>query len=141
MTPYPPGISAGTAGAPWNEPHAHEHEFRPFEEPPVIEDGAAIFHQECIYAEGEYGQGYECEETRTYRFEYSTLESPDGKEWILPDITEWDQINDDNEVAEQVITIEEQFHAENADIVDIYPDRDDGRVTLEYDGWKLHFRA
>jgi len=138
--PYPPGTSAGDPRAPWNEPHAHEHEFRPLEKAPIIEDGAAIFHEECIYAEGRYGDGWECEETRTYRFEYSTLESPDGETVELPTIAEWPSDMPDGR-DERVITIEEEFHTGNADIVDIDPDRDDGTVTLEHDGWQLHFRA
>ncbi len=34
---------------------------------PILEDGAAIFHERCHYAEGRYGEGWECEEARTFR--------------------------------------------------------------------------
>jgi len=138
--PYPPGISAGSARAPWNEPHAHEHEFMPVEELPIIEDGAAIFHEECIYAEGEYGQGWQCEETRTYRFEYSTLETPSGWEINLPTIDDWNEVYPTEE--KWVIRIEEAFHKFGpSDEVsfDVDPDPDCGQVTIEYESWKLHF--
>lgn len=78
--PYPPGTSAGDPNAPWNEPHHHECEFRPRESDPIIEDGAAIFVTECNYVEGEYGQGWSCEETRQTRFELSWVEKKRGDE-------------------------------------------------------------
>lgn len=62
MSNYPPGVSAGTPRAPWNEPdRSHHHEFLDGEM--VIEDGAAIFYEKCAYHE----RGWECDETRTTR--------------------------------------------------------------------------
>jgi hypothetical protein len=138
---YPPGTSAGDPRAPWNAPdRSHDHEWRPGDmDNPVIEDGAAIFHEQCQYAEGRHGEGWECEETRTYRFEYSTLESPSGVEIELHDITEWEENDDD--VAEKVVSIEEAFHNFPDEVTfDIEPDPDCGQVTITYEDWGLHFR-
>lgn len=67
--PYPPGTSASDPRAPWNAPdRSHEHEWRPQDkENPIFEDGAAIFLDYCDYAEGRYGEGWSCEETRHLR--------------------------------------------------------------------------
>jgi len=114
----------------------------PVEELPIIEDGAAIFHEKCQYAEGEYGQGWKCEETRTYRFGYSTLESPDGETVELPTIAEWPSDMPDGRDG-KVVEIEEAFHAHGpGDKVgfDVDPDPECGRVTIEYEGWQLHFK-
>lgn len=69
MSNYPPGTSAGDPRAPWNAPdHSHDHEWYPGDmENPILEDGAAIFHERCHYAEGRWGEGWSCEETRTFR--------------------------------------------------------------------------
>lgn len=142
MSNYPPGAK-NDPRAPYNQPdHSHEHEWWPDEHNnPVIEDGAAIFHQVCGYAEGRYGEGWSCNETRNYRFEYSHLESPDGEEFDLPEIGEWDTV--DGYVGEQVIQVEFGFRKDDPDttIADINPDRDEGWVVLERDGWRLHFEA
>jgi hypothetical protein len=144
---YPPGTSRrDLIRGGIIEPHHHECEFHPVEDPeysPIIEDGAAIFHERCRYAEGEYGEKWQCEETRTYRFEYSELESPSGKTWDLPDITEWDDHDLPEKHAEKVVTMEERFHGVGPSdevTLDVDPDRDAGIVTIEYCGWKLHFR-
>lgn len=144
MSPYPPGAKHDR-NAPYNQPdRSHEHRWRHEEERlnPVIEDGAAIFHEECQYAEGRYGEGWQCEKTRTYRFEYSTLESPDGKEVELPTIAEWPSDMPDGRDG-KVVEIEEAFHSHGpGDKVswNVDPDPDCGQVTIEYEGWKLHFR-
>ncbi|UBF21852.1 hypothetical protein HSTV-3_gp92 [Halorubrum virus HSTV-3] len=63
---YPPG-AANDPRAPYNQPdHSHEHEWWDTEGP-IFEDGAAMFHEACGYAEGRYGEGWECEETRWFR--------------------------------------------------------------------------
>lgn len=140
---YPPGMSKRDfVRAGIDQPHHHEHEWEHGDmDNPVIEDGAAIFHQRCLYSEGRYGEGWECEETRTYRFDYSTIESPDGKEWELPDITNWDEAPE--EVAKKVIIIEKRFHGKGPSEkveFDVDPDPDNGQVTITYKGWELHFR-
>lgn len=142
MSNYPPGMShQDFVRAGIIEPHHHECEFVPCEhgEFPIIEDGAAIFHERCNYVEGQYGDGWECERERSYRFEYSSLESPTGTTWDLPTIGEWDDHDLPEKRAKKVIAIEERFHAGRAEVAVIDPDRDEGVVTLNYCDWKLHF--
>lgn len=71
MSNYPPGTSAGDPRAPWNAPdRSHEHEWYPTDEPnPILEDGAAIFHDYCEFTEGRWNEGWSCEETRSFRCE------------------------------------------------------------------------
>lgn len=140
---YPPGTSAGDPRAPWNAPdRSHEHRWRHEEEDviPEIEDGAAIFSEECQYAEGRYGDGWQCEEVRHYRFEYSWLESPDGKEWEIPPIEDWE--GSDVVKAREVRQIERAFHEHGpGDKVafDVDPDPKQGIVSISYDGWTLNY--
>lgn len=65
---YPPG-AANDPRAPYNQPdHSHEHEWEMDTlDTPEFEDGAAMFHEWCNYAEGRYGEGWECEEMRWWR--------------------------------------------------------------------------
>lgn len=142
---YPPGmgrrdkIRAGII-----EPHAHEHEWWPDEHNgPLIEDGAAIFTQVCEYSEGEFGEKWSCDETRTYRFEYSTLETPDGDKYDLPTINKWDEIDSD-EIAEKVVRIEEQHcyvgPGDEETTMKVDPDPDCGFVSIEWNGYTLYYR-
>lgn len=139
---YPPGTSRrDLIRGGIIEPHAHEHEWELGDvDNPVIEDGAAIFHERCRYVEGRWGEGWSCEETRTYRFEYDELDTPDGDRIDLPDITEWDDVSSYAE--ERVLHIEQAFHEGN-ERVDIYvdPDPDSGCVELEMDGYTLRYSA
>jgi len=139
--PYPPGAK-NDPRAPYNQPdRSHEHEWVPGDmDNPVIEDGAAIFHERCQYAEGRHGEGWQCEETRTYRFEYSTLETPAGDEIYLPTIDNWDDVHP--VVEKRVIRVEEAFHSYGpGDKVsfNVDPDPDCGEVTISYKGWKLRY--
>lgn len=138
---YPPGTSAGDPRAPWNAPdHSHEHRWRTVEDSPIIEDGAAIFREECEYVEGRYGEGWECEESRHYRFEYSQIESPKGEKTELHDITEWDE--NDSQVQANVVAVEEAYHnMPDETTIDVDPDPDGGVVIIEYNEWKLRFEA
>lgn len=138
---YPPG-ARNDPSAPYNQPdHSHDHEWREDEDAPVIEDGAAIFHERCEYAEGRHGEGWQCEKTRTYRFEYSTLETPIGEEIEIPEIGEWDKEDLTEENAAKVIEIEERFHSDDNNVsIDVDPDPEHGQVTLVHGLWKLHFR-
>lgn len=138
----PPGASSDPR-APYNQPdRSHEHIWRHEEEQlqPVIEDGAAIFYEECQYAEGRYGDGWQCEETRTYRFEYSTLETPRGDKYDLPAIGNWDEA--DPVAAEAAVKVEQAFHSLGpGDKVsfDVDPDPECGVVTIEWNGYTLKF--
>jgi hypothetical protein len=71
---YPPG-AANDPRAPYNQPdRSHEHEWEPTgADGPIFEDGAAIFFDECMYAEGEYDEGWHCEETRSFRCEIERI--------------------------------------------------------------------
>jgi hypothetical protein len=138
--PYPPGTSAGDPRAPWNAPdrsHEHEWESREANINPVIEDGAAIFTDECRYAEGQYGDGWQCEETRTYRFEYSELEWPDGEKQYVYEISEWE--SNTTAVQAKVIQIEEEFLNGGDATIDVDPDPECGSVIIEWRGAKLRY--
>jgi hypothetical protein len=141
MSPYPPGTSASDPRAPWNEPdHSHEHAWSPVNDGSIIEDGAAIFHEECLYVEGRYGEGWECEETRTYRFEYSTLVKPDGTELPVHDITDWE--SNSKFVQDMVEQIEERFvsHGPGGEVeIDVDPDPECGVVSIEWNDWELRY--
>ena len=67
--PYPPGMtSRDFVKAGIDTPHDHECEFEHARgENPIFEDGAAIFIESCHYAEGRWGEGWECEEMRSLR--------------------------------------------------------------------------
>jgi len=140
---YPPGTSAGDPRAPWNAPdRSHEHRWRHEEQDviPEIEDGAAIFSEECQYAEGRYGDGWQCEETRTYRFEYSWLETEDDQEIELHPIEDWEK--NDEAVREAVVAIEERYNNEGpgGDVtLDVDPDPKYGIVSIKWDGLTLNY--
>jgi len=139
---YPPGTSRrDLIRGGIIEPHRHECEFLMDDDRanPIIEDGAAIFHTECRYVEGEYGQGYSCDETRSYRFEYSTLETSEGEEIELHPITEWEKNDDD--IAEKVASIEEAYHnfSDERTEIDVDPDPEAGVVAIEYNGYTLRY--
>jgi hypothetical protein len=143
----------GFSGPPTSPPdpdpiNTHDHEWRPTEDSPIMEDGAAIFREECRWAEVTsathskkhdetfYGYGAECEETRSYRFEYSRLILADDVEVELPEITEWDEVPDP--VERIVIEIEEMYHAGEAEI-HIDPDQQDGEAIISHGVWELHY--
>lgn len=139
---YPPGMSKRDfirAGI--DDPHNHECEFEPDDsrDDPIIEDGAAIFHFQCRYVEGRWGEGYSCEETKSYRFEYAELDLPNSDRVDLPDITGWDTVGDD--VAERVIGIEEAYYSGDLDDMYVNPDPDSGCVELVLDGYTLRYEA
>jgi hypothetical protein len=141
MSPYPPGTSASDPRAPWNPQHVHDHEWRPVEDELIIEDGAAIFTEECRYAEGKYGEKWQCEETRHYRFEYNTLETPDGIEIELHDITEWEM---NNETVRETVTQIEERHCyvgpgDEETEIDVDPDPKYGHVAIHWNGYTLTY--
>lgn len=140
---YPPGMSSRDfVRAGIDQPHSHEHEFLIDDSrvSPIFEDGAAIFHEECRYVEGRHGQGYSCEETRSYRFEYHKLILPNGHEVKLPSIEGWDELSD--AVQEVIINIEEKTatHDLNELNMTVDPDKTHGEVTLEWNGSTLTYR-
>lgn len=126
----------------------HDHEWRLVEEAPIIEDGAAIFPEECEWVEitGSthskkhdetfYNEGAECEKHRSYRFEYSHLVLGDGTEIEIPTIDNWDEA--DEMEAEMVKYIEEAYHSGDAEI-DVDPDEKSGQVVISAYQWELHY--
>jgi len=134
----------------------HEHEWQPDSDSLVIEDGAAIFHERCGWAEVTsssysekhdetfYGYGAECEATRSYRFEYSTLEAPDGSEVDVDPIEEWgEEPLMSAYICTRVRIAENGFHSDNnyhEVTLDVDPDPETGQVTITHRGWQLHFR-
>lgn len=142
---YPPG-AANDPNAPYNQPdRSHDHEWRLVEDGPIIEDGAAIFHERCQYAEGRYGDGWECEETRTYRFEYSSLKTPEGVKFDLEPLSKWGGNHPGmmtQWVRDKVSEIEQEFvtNGPGGEISwDVDPDPDCGVVSIEWDGWTLKY--
>lgn len=133
---YPPGV---TAGHPYFNPpdHSHEHHWMPEVNAPIFEDGAAIFHEECEYAEGEWGEGWQCEETRTYRFEASYIWYPNGQGGPIPHIS-------DGEMPERMelgfANAERDANNMNADHIDVDPHPEDGEVRVENDGWTVVYK-
>jgi len=136
MSNYPPGMSGRDfVRAGIDQPHSHEHEWveNCGVDGPIIEDGAAVFFQECNYSEGRYGEKYQCQETNSYRFEMDRLVMPSGFEHSLPTIEDWDKIAP--EVQDLIMEIESQPMDDVE--MNIHPDPDNGEVAISYDGYTL----
>lgn len=134
MSNYPPGAK-NDPRAPYNAPdHSHEHRWELVGDEIIFEDGAAIFHYECRYAEGEYGQGWQCEETKFDRFDLSYIWFPNGEGHpINPDHTEIGSVRIEN----AIIMAESEGSVIGPSYVD--PDPDDGRVEVKWAGHKAVF--
>jgi hypothetical protein len=133
---YPPGMSKRDfVRAGIDQPHHHEHEWFPDEEGPYLEDKAAVFIERCRYAEGEYGQGWSCEEERTYRFEEVHLRRLRDEK---PPVT-----YTDIDRAMQLARLEAGLIGvyQEGEIIDIDPDPDVGHLVVEHDGWQVRFEA
>jgi hypothetical protein len=131
----------------------HDHEWMPVEGlSPVLEDMAAIFHEQCHWAEVTsavtskkhdetfYGYGAECTDERHYRHELAYVELPCGQRLDRDDINRLEQ-NDDplfETVLDVVIGAERAF-PEDTEVVDIDPDPDVGQVVIRYDGYELGY--
>lgn len=139
---YPPGTSRrDLVRGGIIEPHNHECEWIPeFRDGPIIEDGAAIFHETCNYAEGRYGDGFQCENERSYRFEYDTLEVPVVEEEIeLETISDWEDM--EQPVRDVIIYLEAEFLNGNDDVdLAVDPDPDYGEVAISHCGFTLSYR-
>lgn len=130
----PPG-AANDPNAPYNEPdRSHEHRWPSQEEDlePLIEENAAIFSEECTFAEGRRGNGWQCEETRKYRFELAWFQSK--KTGIIYLESETDRFELLAEVALMAVEMDGEVTAMD-------PDEDLGYVTVETDEWKVKFKA
>jgi hypothetical protein len=140
MSNYPPGMSKRDfvrAGID-EHPNAHEHQWGPGRDPgPLLEDGAAVFQEECRYAAGPDGHGWQCEETRSYRMEYDTLETP-TEEVELHEIDDWEENNE--KVRAKVMHIEQAFMEGEAELTSIDPSPRSGEVAITHGEFTLCYR-
>lgn len=130
----------------------HDHEWEPVQGlSPVLEDIAAIFHEQCRWAEivdsytdyqrdeTYYETGAECEAERHYRFELAYLET-EKERLDRDDIDRLEQENDKRfeTVIEAVIAAERAFPEETA-VVEIDADRHQGYVVVRHDGVEIGY--
>lgn len=143
MGGYPPGTSRrDLIRGGIIEPHDHEHEWEMDDHraDPIIEDGAAIFHLQCRYAEGRYGEKWSCEEEKSYRFDYDSLVFPNDSSCPIRDIDHWKKNTDF--VRRKVVEIESAWHAGDEDVtIYVDPDPGYGEVVIEWQGWELRYTA
>ncbi|WP_436935451.1 hypothetical protein [Halovenus marina] len=131
----------------------HEHEWVPVQGlSPILEDMAAIFHEQCRWAEvvdsytdyrrdeTYYETGSECEAERHYRFELAYVVDESGTRLDRDDIDRLEAEGDDGfeRVIEAVIAAERAFPGET-EVVDIDPDRRNGQVVIRHDGFELGY--
>lgn len=151
-------LPPGTTSADIDRGPSHEHEWRPVEgTSPVLEDMAAIFHEECAWAEVVntytdrqrdevyYEYGAECDAERHYRFElaYVSELTDEGRPNLRVGREELDRLEQEgNELFEQVIdvtTAAEQAFPEETEVVEIDPDRQQGQVVIRRNGFELGY--
>jgi hypothetical protein len=127
----------------------HDHEYRPLDETrPLFEDWAAIFQQECDFAEivgavhSErhdevfHGTGAECDETRKVRMDASYLWYPGGR-----GVPVTDRKDACEEVADLVDEIESAAGNGDAAITSLDPDPEDGEVRVQHRNYTLVYSA
>jgi hypothetical protein len=130
----------------------HDHEWMPVGElVPVLEDWAAIFYEECEWAEivdsvtdhqrdeTYYETGEECEAERHYRFELDYVIDEPGQRLDRDGLDALEGDERFETVIEAVIATERAFPDET-EIVDIDPDRDNGQVVVQHNGFELGYR-
>jgi hypothetical protein len=131
----------------------HEHEWMPVEGlSPVLEDMAAIFHEQCRWAEvvdsytdhqrdeTYYETGAECEAERHYRFELSYVVDESGTRLDRDDIDRLEEEDDERfETVIEVVIAAERAFPDEAEVVDIDPDRRNGQVVVQHDGFELGY--
>lgn len=131
----------------------HEHEWVPVQGlSPVLEDMAAIFREQCRWAEvvdshtdprrdeTYYETGAECEAERHYRFELAYVVDESGTRLERDDIDRLEAEGDDRfeTVIEAVIAAEQAF-PEETKVVDIDPDRHGSQAVVRHDGFELGY--
>lgn len=136
----------------------HEHEWMPVEElSPILEDMAAIFHEQCRWAEivdsytdhrrdeTYYETGAECEAERHYRFElaYVAELTEKGRPDLRLDREELNQLGVEGDElfdkALNVVVETEKAFPDETEIIEIDPDRQQGRVVLRYDRFEIGY--
>lgn len=133
----------------------HEHEWEPVQGlSPVLEDMAAIFHEQCRFEEivnsytdyqrdeTYYETGAECEAERHYRFELAYVIDESGTRLDRDDIDRLEEDGDDRfeTVIEAVIAAEQSF-PEETEVVEVDPDRQQGQVVVRHDGVEIGYRG
>jgi len=130
----------------------HEHEWEPIQGlSPVLEDMAAIFHEQCRWAEivdsytdhyrdeTYYETGAECGAERHYRFELAYVNAGDER----LDRDELDRLEQggDNrfDTALEAVIEAEQAFPDETEIIEIDPDRQQGRVVIQHDGVEIGY--
>lgn len=130
----------------------HEHEWMPVEElHPVLEDMAAIFHEECRFAEvvnsytdhqrdeTYYETGAECEAERHYRFELTYVDAGDER-LDRDELDRLEQEGDDRfETALEAVIEAERALPDKTKLIEIDPDRERGRVIIRHDGVEIGY--
>ena len=128
----------------------HEHEWEPVQGlSPILEDLAAIFHEQCRFEEivGSYTDyqrdetyyetGAECEAERSYRFELNYVVTESGTR-LDRDRLDQDEDEQVEEVFETVIEAEQAF-PDDTEVIEIDPDRQQGRVVIRHDGVEIGY--
>lgn len=122
----------------------HDHEWRLVDGMnPIIEDGAAIFREECDWVEITssthsekhdetfYGEGAQCDATRSFRMEAkSVTKKREGK----PDIEYLIDGHYDEEPA--LIAVES-----SGEITMVDPEKNYGSVRVETENWSVTYKA
>lgn len=124
----------------------HKHDWRPVEEPPVFEDAAAIFFEECDwveitgattsekYDETFYSTGAECDATRSYRMEEVWVEkirddAPNVR-YLRDSTPRYDRIAEEATMA---------LSSSGFPIEGIDPDKTYGEVVAANDNWRIKY--
>jgi hypothetical protein len=134
----------------------HEHEFEPVEDYyPILEDGAAIFIEECIHApllgrgydagRDEYHEahGEKCGEERHTRFEARSATKVHNHQpnlTVHASVLDGDGENELLEVWEQALfEIERADQHDEVAINSVDPDKTHGEVVAEANGYRVKY--
>jgi hypothetical protein len=153
----PPGVTPADIDRHYGGGLEHDHEWHPVEdEHPVLEDRAAVFHEQCVWREvvathTDYARdevyeehGQECGETRWRRFDlaYVAISSEEATLRLDRDALDWLE----GVEAELLETINETLHEagrahpEDTATIEVDPDPETGLVVIRYDGFEFGYR-
>lgn len=128
----------------------HEHEWHPSEDTPVIEDGAAIFTEECNFVEITestvsekhdeifHGEGESCDATQHTQFEETTLTRKRDDEPNVTYLLNPDAIPENRgteRLRQHLVAV-----ATNGEITTADPCEETGMVTVETRDWKITYK-
>jgi hypothetical protein len=148
---YPPG-AANDPRAPYNEPDtSHEHEWVPAEDGPILEDGAAIFVENCRWEkvlnaekgyEGDYvvTESIPCDEQRTTRME--AKRAADVERDLMVAIPPKDEYDEISPLAEEALcAVELAWREDEVNYNEVDPDPQHGHVVAQADEYRVVYRA